>query len=330
LSFDGAQVFEVGRLIAEGGFSHVYEAFPVSDADDGDNHDNAHYDYDDDSHVDGAKRKYALKRINCADNPELVAACRREADAHRRLCPPSRRCHPNLLELLGIKFVSSVGVDYSDVEGGEGDATCYMLFDYLSHSLRGLIDERSILMHSFGNYNDYRNIHGRGGDRGRKPFSTREVLHLFGGILDGLVAIHEANLSHRDVKVENVMLRRNRRGRRCIDRDPEAALVDGMRQCDGVALTFTTVLVDLGSSGPLTVSMNGGWDATSSSLAPSQRRRRALMSIVEEAESHTTIAYRPPELFEGGMMTAISTTTTNTSGKMDEDDVLDYGKVDVW
>ena len=158
----------------------------------------------------------------------------------------------------------------------------------------------------------------------------REVLHLFGGILDGIIAIHRANLSHRDVKVENVMLRRNRRGHRFIDRDPEAAPVDGMGECDGGALGFTPVLVDLGSSGPLMVSIGGGRDATSSSLAPSQRRRRALMSIVEDAALHTTMAYRPPELFEGGMMTAISTATTNTEGKMDEDDILDYGKVDVW
>jgi hypothetical protein len=33
------------------------------------------------------------------------------------------------------------------------------------------------------------------------------------------------------------------------------------------------------------------------------------------------MAYRPPELFEGGMM---MTTTKN------EEDILDYGKIDVW
>jgi serine/threonine kinase 16 len=327
LSFDNVQSVEIGRLIAEGGFSYVYEAFCVSDADgdDKDNNDDAQDDYDNYSHVCGAKRKFVLKRINCADNRELVAACRREADAHRILCPPSRRRHPNLLELLGIKFVSDGGADYLGAEGGDalgGNTTCYMLFPYLSHSLRGLIAERNILVSSFDNYNDYKSNYCRGGDSKRKALSTREVLHLFGGILDGLIAIHHANLSHRDVKVENVMLRRHDRGRRCVERDPEAAL-DGTGECDGDALNFTPVLIDLGSSGPLTVSIKG-CEATSSLLTSSERRR-ALLSIVEDAASHTTIAYRPPELFEGGMMTAMRTTE-----KIDEDDVLDYGKVDVW
>jgi len=372
-------VVEIGRLIAEGGFSYVYEASPVSDAyadadadagggDDcnDDDIDDASTGVDDDNYADDSKRKYALKRINCADNRELVAACRREADAHRRLRLPSRRRrHPNLLELLGIKFVDGDrgggGADHSDADCEEarwdnGSVVCYMLFPYVSHSLRGEITERNILMpSSSNNYTDYSNDHHRGrgilgasgrgsgygghGGRRRMTFSTREVLHLFGGILDGLIAIHDANMSHRDVKIENVMLRRcrRRRGRGYDDDDdddPETALA-GRR--GGGGLRFTPVLVDLGSSGPLTVSIDGGRGASSSSssssLASSQRRRRALLSIAEEASSHTTMAYRPPELFEGGMMTTTTMTTTSTMigvGEMDQEDILDYGKVDVW
>jgi len=159
------RVVEIGRLIAEGGFSYVYEASLVSDADaggdddcndndDGDDDDDASAVFDDDNYADDSKRKYALKRINCADNRELVAACRREADAHRRLRLPSRRRrHPNLLDLLGIKFVNGErggrGADHSDAdcEEARGDnvsVVCYMLFPYVSHSLRGEITERNI------------------------------------------------------------------------------------------------------------------------------------------------------------------------------------------
>lgn len=369
---DMPRVVEIGRLIAEGGFSYVYEASLVSDADaggdddcndddDDDDDNDASAVFDDDNYADDSKRKYALKRINCADNRELVAACRREADAHRRLRLPSRRRrHPNLLDLLGIKFVNGDrgggGANHSDADceerGDNVSVVCYMLFPYVSHSLRGEITERNILMPSWSNtYTGCNNDHHRGrgilgpsgrgsgygghGGRRRIAFSTREVLHLFGGILDGLIAIHDANMSHRDVKIENVMLRRCRRRRSRgydddDDDDPEAALA-GRR--GGGGLRFTPVLVDLGSSGPLTVSIDGGRDASSSSLASSKRRRRALLSIAEEAASHTTMAYRPPELFEGGMMATMTMTTTSTMigvGEMEEEDILDYGKVDVW
>ena len=177
-------------------------------------------------------------------------------------------------------------------------ALCYMLFPYITHSLRGEITKRNILNNNnycdniANNNNNYKSSNVRK----RTPFSTRECLHLFGGILDGLIAIHSVHLSHRDVKIKNVMLRQRR---------------------DHHTL-FTPVLVDLGSAGPLTVDIEPRGVGEVRDTLSSQRKRRILLSVVEDAASNTTMAYQSPELFEGGMMS------------MNEDEVLDYGKVDVW
>jgi serine/threonine kinase 16 len=61
----------MGRQIAEGGFSYVFEAF------------------------DDAGCKYAMKRIHLGD-PETLANCRKEAGLHRSLR------HPNVMPLLGM------------------------------------------------------------------------------------------------------------------------------------------------------------------------------------------------------------------------------------
>lgn len=296
---------EIGRLIAEGGFSYVYEAFPIASEDNNHNAGNPDDDNDNDE-----KKKYALKRINCAGNRELIASCRREIDANKRLTKSAKngrgqsRNHPNLLALLSVKFVNDGDGDQNNTEEGDVElggllsgsrsnddiVACYMLFPFITHSLRGEITERNILMSP----NEYNNYNGQSNHaRRRKPFSTIEVLQLFGGILDGLIAVHTVNLSHRDIKIENIMLRRMR----------------------GHHL-LTPVLVDLGSAGPLTVDLSQGGGGRDT-----QSRRRALNSIVEDAASHTTMAYRPPELFEGGMM---MTSTKN------EEEILDFGLVDVW
>lgn len=274
LTFDNGAQVEVGRQIAEGGFSYVFEAFPVDQngrlisrdssstlmsADSGGGA------ADDDRR--GSKKKYALKRINCRDH-ELVQACRREAGVHRALTPD----HPNLMELLGLKFATNGDNTASPSSQHNEYDVCYMLFPFLPHSLRGEINERNILGHLDSE-------HGQmGNDRRPRPFATEEVLRLLGGLVDALTAMHDANLSHRDVKPENVLLRR-----------------DGERD--------TPVLMDFGSAGPL----------TTGPLAS----RRLVSSVVEEASSNTTLPYRPPELFEGGL-------------RHGPGEVLDYGRVDVW
>lgn len=58
--------------------------------------------------------------------------------------------------------------------------------------------------------------------------------------------------------------------------------------------------MDFGSAGP---------------LAETVATRRQQLEVVERASQHTTVSYRPPELFEGGVRVG---------------DTVDYGKVDVY
>ena len=71
ITFDTGRKVHMGRQIAEGGFSYVFEA------------------------TDDAGRKYALKRIHLGD-PETLQKCRDEAGLHRSVR------HPNLMPLLGM------------------------------------------------------------------------------------------------------------------------------------------------------------------------------------------------------------------------------------
>lgn len=277
IKFDdyGIQV-SIGNQIAEGGFSYIFEAYAMNQ--------------NDNINADNKQRiKYALKRINCANNRELIQACKSEANVHRILFQSAAEFsakqatkHPNLLELLGLKFVN-----------GE---CCYMLFPYISHSLRGEITARNILL------ND---IPGQ-----RMPFSTREVLLIFGGLINALIAMHGANFSHRDVKIENVLLKKSHPHR-------------GYR--DDNFDHYTPVLMDYGSAGPLRTAVQ-----SPTTLLQQQHRSLSLLTtmttttkIVEDASMFTTMSYRPPELFEGGL-------TTMTQATPSEDYVLDYGKVDIW
>ncbi|KAL9178356.1 hypothetical protein ACHAXT_000003 [Thalassiosira profunda] len=273
LTFDNGMQVEIGQKIAEGGFSYVFEAFPLNDNSRDPRRASAATVDTEDTAASTGGVKYALKRINCADH-EIVRACRHEAGVHRSL--PSH--HPNLLELLGLKFdndVSSTPPSNASMASGSEHSeynACYMLFPYIPRSLRGEITQRNILC------DDPRD--------GRRPFSTREVLQLFSGLVDALTAMHDANLSHRDVKLENVLLQSRGYG------DATAA----------ASSSLTPVLMDFGSAGPLTAQLNS---------------RPQVLTAIETAAQHTTMPYRPPELFEGGM-------------RQGPREVLDYGKVDVW
>jgi serine/threonine kinase 16 len=203
----------MGRQIAEGGFSYVFEAF------------------------DDAGCKYALKRIHLGD-PETLANCRKEAGLHRSMC------HPNVMPLLGMVLE-------------ERNTVCYMLFPYMPHSLRGEINRRFF------------------SETTAQPWLEVTALELFSGVLNGVTALHEAHYTHRDLKLENILLTDNKK--------------------------TTPVIMDFGSAGTLTQSI-----AT----------RNEVLQLVDDAATHTTLPYRPPELLEGGVR----------AGDAD----VDFCKVDVW
>lgn len=224
ITLDTGKRVVVGKQIAEGGFSYVFEAF-------------------DDDASSSSGRKYALKRIHCPD-PDLLQDFRREAQVHRAVQ------HPNLMPLLGFAVQQS---------------NCYMLFPYCEQSLRDAVSRRNPLLANKGSSTNYTGV--------AAPWPETVALNLFWKICAGVQALHEHDYSHRDIKLENVLL-----------------------------LGGQPILMDFGSAGPI--------------QQPVTTRRHCL-EIVEQAALHTTLPYRPPELFEGGIRSA-------------NDQVLDYRAVDVW
>ena len=110
------------------------------------------------------------------------------------------------------------------------------------------------------------------------PWSESVVLQLFQHLLQAVAIMHAAGYSHCDIKLENIL-------------------------CKGsnVQHLITPILMDFGSVGPLSQSLS---------------TRQEVLDVAERASQHTTISYRPPELFAGELRV----------GDMD----LDYTKVDVW
>jgi serine/threonine kinase 16 len=283
LTFDNGTQVTIGDQIAEGGFSYVFEAFPANS-----------------SSSPTTKKKYALKRINCADQ-ELLQSCHHEAGIHRSL--PSN--HPNLLELLGLKFEQDLTSGSSSSVGSsilpEEYNVCFMLFPYLPNSLRGEITKRNILNQdddpndgsNSNNHYRYNNNAQATTRRQRQPFTTVEVIHLFRGILDALLAMHNTNISHRDVKLENVLLSSSS--------SLSMSYADHQHRRHS---KYTPILMDYGSAGPLST--------------PPLNTRHSILNLIEVASTHTTFSYRPPELSDVGNLSASNSC------------IVDYGKVDVW
>jgi serine/threonine kinase 16 len=190
---------------------------------------------------------YALKRILCQE-AETRQACLAEADVHRAV-------HNSfIMPLLGMAFE-------------DNDKTCYMLFPLLPHSLRDEVNQRIFLPKKHC-------------ANPRPPWSSEStVLKLFSNLCQAVAALHEADYSHRDIKLENILLPGS---------NPTTHLI-------------SPLLMDFGSAGPKVRSL---------------QNRRDVLEISDEASSHTTLPYRPPELFAGEVRVG------------DED--LDYTKVDVW
>lgn len=123
---------------------------------------------------------YALKRIRAQDTEQLQKAIT-EVDVHRQLD------HPNLLPLID-----------SSVTSGQENA----------QSLNDITQERFVLMlfpyYPRGNLADIRNRMAKV----HKYFSEPELVQIFLQICRGLEYLHkhEPSWSHRDLKLENVLL----------------------------------------------------------------------------------------------------------------------------
>ena len=67
-----------------------------------------------------------------------------------------------------------------------------MLFPLISSSLREQLNDRLHLLDK----NPSESI---------RPWTEREILEIFGGVVDGVAALHENGFAHRDIKLENIL-----------------------------------------------------------------------------------------------------------------------------
>ena len=223
---------KVIRKLAEGGFSYVYEVASITKP-------------------LSLSQLFAMKRVLCSDD-ETVRKCRHEIGIHR-----SFQHHPNFLSILAYKFEKLKLLDSNKNNNASSSAitVCYMLFPLISLSLREELDTRLMLNHN--NHNDsIRDIYSC------RPFTDREILEIFAGVIDAAKELHHNGLAHRDIKVENILLHK-----------------------DQFNMTkIQPILMDFGSVAPANVPI---------------RSRRSLMNLVDEASENSTVSYRAPELFEG-------------------------------
>ena len=229
----------VDHQIAEGGFGAIFVARDATSANKKRKHiETAPADCSTNS-TSSHPMTYALKRIDCCNihgqtDQEKIDMCSREASLHTTFH------HKNLMKIFGIQFTSEEKTKTSSTI-----KTCYMLFPYIPTSIRNDISKRRLLEDTE--------------ESNRRPYSEIEALDLFAGICDGVRTLHEYGYSHRDLKVENVLL----------------------EEChDG---TKTPVITDFGSVGPVALPL------TSSTT---------VLQVQEAVEKYTSIEYRAPELLE--------------------------------
>lgn len=242
ITFENGLQVQVGKLIAEGGFSVVYETIEITNP------------YRAKTKTNGNRTRYALKRVLCSED-EIVAQCRLECRVHGSME------HPNIMPIVAHTFVNGRDGRVPTAPSGFRGTVCFMLFPYCANgSLRDEISRRNLL-----------------GDVGNtnscvvRPWKEQDILEMFSGIVDGVKCMHQHGYTHRDIKLENVLLKKN---------DEHASINGEMYSSD-----MTPVLMDFGSAGPVSVT---------------PRTRSILLSIVDEASVNSTVSYRAPELFDGG------------------------------
>lgn len=326
---DSGITVRVGSQIAEGGFSVIFHATGLDSG-------VALSQGSSSVSASSTNQKYVLKRIRCHDG-DTRSACIRESKVHYAVMGQQQEKRKTSSSILGAGGgVRGGGVASSTAETireslsghimpllgmtfAGNNTLCYMLFPYLPHSLRKEVDRRIFEpMEELAN-NNTKNKNGSTMSQTQKnqkvkdslrmpPWSESTVLRWFEQLCDSVILMHASGYTHRDIKLDNILL---------YPGTPSTGADNVSDSRSGA------VLMDYGSAGPL-----------SRSLAT----RRDVLEIADEASQHTTISYRPPELFAGELRPRSSSTTTTVSVSrdvdgdevLDHESVLDYRKVDAW
>jgi serine/threonine kinase 16 len=300
--------------IAEGGFSVIFLA----------------------TDLDSSPNKYVLKRIRCHDS-ESRSACVKESKVHYAMQKKQRQQYQkngggiisaggggsgggipgttteSTNDSLSSHFMPLLGTTFC-----ENNTVCYMLFPYISHSLRKEVDRRIFQpFEEVTNGNRSTMVSQSQKNKNIKdalimpPWSETVVLRWFEQLIDAVILMHDAGYTHRDIKIDNVLLHP----------EPPANNNYNSNNSNNSQSGPGPILMDFGSAGPLTRPIT---------------TRRDVLNIADDAAINTTISYRPPELFAGELRVADSTAiSSSTSTGSNDDDVnhelvLDYRKVDVW
>lgn len=323
----------VGSKIAEGGFSVIFHANGLDDGlvlSQGGSSAAA---------AISLSQKYVLKRIRCHDG-DTRSSCIRESKVHYAIMGQQQEKLKNSTNIIGAGGAARGGIASSTAETirdslsghimpllgmtfAENNTLCYMLFPYLPDSLRREVDLRIFepMEELTGNPKNKNGSVMSQNQKNQKimdslrmpPWSESTVLRWFEQLCDSVILMHAAGYTHRDIKLDNVLLHAGTSSKR------DSNVYKGGRSHDSRS---KAVLMDYGSAGPL-----------SRSLAT----RRDVLEIADEASQHTTISYRPPELFAGELRPCSSSSMAASSSRdvdgdevFDNESVLDYRKVDSW
>lgn len=314
----------VQNVIDEGGFSTIFLATDVDQS--------------------IFPTNYALKRIRCHDSASRNA-CIKESKVHYALMEDQKKQQRErqgggpLIAAGGATKIQDISIESIDdalsshfmpllgSTFSENNSFFYMLFPYIPHSLRKEVQRR--IWEPIEDFTSNKSMSLMSKSQQNQkvkdvlrmpPWSETIVLRWFEQLTDAVILMHNAGYTHRDIKLDNVLLHPEL---------PPAMKSTSVLLQDNHMYNRASgpVLIDFGSAGDL--------------LSPLTTRRELLM-IVDEAENHTTISYRPPELFAGELRVAesnasisnpsdtVSSTVMSDDEEVDHELFLDYRKVDVW
>jgi serine/threonine kinase 16 len=259
ITFDTGKRVVIGQQLAEGGFSYIFLAYDVTSTSTTGTSHKRH------SQARSKERlKYAVKRIHCPDS-EIMNRCRYEADVHRTLMSVKSSLSETQVMAQYVMPLYGFAIIQND---------CYMLFPLCTESLRDMVNRLNPFLQSHSIHSITTTTNNTSA-----PMSELMALQLFRQICYGVQALHICGYTHRDIKLENVLLLKQ----------PLSVLPH-------------LVLMDFGSSGPLEQMIVS---------------RKDILQIVEQASQHTTMPYRPPELLDGEIRLNNNNNKTNMNYILD-------------